>query len=71
MKNYSNENFTALRKQSSMTQEEFAEILGINRPQVGSYEEHRAKVPVEIIGKLCKMYNIRMEDFVFKQLKLS
>jgi len=40
-----------------LSQTEFADLLGITRGKVGSYEENRADVPVDLMQKLVKLYN--------------
>jgi transcriptional regulator with XRE-family HTH domain len=47
-----NENIKVLRKRMGMTQEKFAEVLGIKRSLIGAYEENRAVPPAENLNKI-------------------
>jgi transcriptional regulator with XRE-family HTH domain len=61
-------NLKYLRKQKSLTQEEMAEQLNIKRSLIGAYEEERAEPRLEIVQVLCDMFQISLEDFLFKDL---
>lgn len=53
-----NINFKFIRTEKfAINQTEFAAMLDITRGKVGSYEEGRADVPVDVMQKLVKLYN--------------
>ena len=63
-----NENIRFLRKQKGLTQEQFAEKVGINRSVVGAYEEGRASPPLETLLKMAELFQITADDFISKNL---
>lgn len=65
---YVNHNIKLLRKRENLSQEEFANLFGINRSNVGSYEEGRAVPPLELIIKISKYFNIKMEELIEKDI---
>jgi len=65
------QNLKYLRKQKGFTQEEMAEVLGIKRSLVGAYEEERAEPRLEVMQSICDMFQIALEDFLFKDLSES
>lgn len=57
-----------IRRILKTSQEEFSLDLDIKKSTLGSYEEGRAKVPIEIIVKVMELYGLPMEDmfdFIF------
>ncbi|MEQ8686800.1 MAG: LexA family transcriptional regulator [Imperialibacter sp.] len=63
-----NENIRFLRKQKGLTQEQFAEKVGIKRSVVGAYEEGRASPPLETLLKMAELFQITADDFISKNL---
>ncbi len=61
-------NLKYLRKQKGFTQEEMAEKLGIKRSLIGAYEEERAEPRLEVLQILCEMYELTLEELLFKNL---
>lgn len=59
-----NENIKVLRKRMGMTQEKFAEVLGIKRSLIGAYEEHRAIPPAENLNKISKVFGITLDQLL-------
>lgn len=59
---YVNENIKILRKRMKLTQEEFAELIGINRKAIGSYEENRATPPLDKLTKICKLFGVTLDQ---------
>ncbi len=57
-------NLRYLRHMSDCTQEEFAQILGIKRSALGSYEEGRANPNFAVMMQICKMFGITMEQLM-------
>lgn len=68
IKEISAQNFKTLRKDLGLTQKRFSEELGISIHALGSYEDKRAMTPVHIVLRLCKIFNISMEDFFTKKI---
>lgn len=64
-------NLKYLRKQKGLTQEEMAEKLGIKRSLIGAYEEERADPRLDVIQLMCEMFDLSLEDFLFKDLALG
>lgn len=58
-----------LRKQKNMTQNELAEILGIKRPALGSYEEERAEPKISLLRDMAKVFQVEVDDLIGKDLK--
>ncbi len=63
-----NENIRFLRKQKGLTQEQFAEKIGIKRSVVGAYEEGRASPPLETLLKMADLFQITADDFISKDI---
>ena len=54
-----------LRKNKGLTQENFAEIIGISRFSLINYERGARKVPEEVIKKISVAFNVELkEDFI-------
>ena len=65
---YAGKNLKYIRKQREWTQEEMANQLQIKRSLVGAYEEERAEPRLEVQESICALFNISLEDFLFKDL---
>lgn len=59
-----NENIRALRKKLQLTQDEFAQRLGIKRSLVGAYEEGRAEPRAELLQKMAAIFGTTMEALI-------
>lgn len=59
---YVNENIKILRNRMGLTQERFAEMIGINRKAVGSYEEGRATPPLDKLNKISKLFGVTIDQ---------
>lgn len=62
--NIINKNIKFLRKQKKMTQQEFADLLGIKRSSLGAYEEGRANPNLEILDSLTQEFNITIDQLL-------
>lgn len=58
------QNLRLLRKKSGMTQREFSELLGINRPAYGSYEESRAVPTLDVLIKMADELDVTLDDLI-------
>lgn len=59
-----NSNIKILRKQRGMTQQAFADALGIKRASVGAYEENRATFREDLIPAVARLLKIRESDLL-------
>lgn len=47
-----------LREDADLSQEAFAEIIGLSRPQYTRYETGTNEMPIKYLIKICKYYDI-------------
>jgi len=59
-----NENIRILRTKMGLTQEKFAELLGVKRSLIGAYEEGRAIPPANNLLKLSKVFRVSLDDLI-------
>jgi transcriptional regulator with XRE-family HTH domain len=59
-----NENLRTLRKKLQLTQDEFAQKLGIKRSLVGAYEEGRAEPRAELLQRMAESFGVSMESLI-------
>jgi len=64
----SNQNLKYLRKLRGWTQEEFANKLGIKRSLLGAYEEERAEPRIEVLGVVCDIFKLTLDEILRKDL---
>lgn len=50
-----------LREDNDLTQSQMAEILSINQRTVSYYERNEREVPIEIIVKYAKHFNVSLD----------
>lgn len=60
-----NENIRILRNRMGLTQEKLAELSGINRKVIGSYEEGRATPPLENLNTFANLFEITIDELSF------
>ena len=58
------ENIKFLRKQKGLTQEQFAEKLGIKRSLVGAYEEGRAEPGLANLQKISTILEVSIDNLI-------
>jgi len=61
MSNIAN-NLKYLRKKKGLTQQQFADEMGIKRASVGAYEENRAEPKYELLKKIADFYELTMDE---------
>lgn len=61
-------NLKLLRKKAGKTQSELADDLGVSRQAYASYEEGRAEPRIQILQRLSSIFNISVDDMLFKDL---
>jgi len=57
-------NIKFLRKKKGLTQQQFADELGIKRSLVGAYEEERADPKYDLLKKIALFFDISIDDFI-------
>jgi transcriptional regulator with XRE-family HTH domain len=61
-----NENIRILRKRLALTQDQFAQQLGVKRSLVGAYEEGRAEPRLELLQKMAEVFSISVDQLIGK-----
>lgn len=62
-------NIVYLRKKNGYNQTEFSELLGLNRPVVGSYEQRTANPSLETVMKISEKFNIDIYKLLYIDLQ--
>jgi transcriptional regulator with XRE-family HTH domain len=57
-------NIKFLRKKKGLTQQQFADQIGIKRSLVGAYEEERADPKYELLKTIALFFEISIDDFI-------
>jgi len=57
-------NIKFLRKKKGLTQQQFADQIGIKRSLVGAYEEERAEPKYELLKHMAIFFEITVDDFI-------
>ncbi len=57
-------NIKFLRKKKGLTQQQFADQVGIKRSLVGAYEEERAEPKYELLKVIASFFEISLDDFI-------
>lgn len=57
-------NLKYLRKKKKLTQQQFADELGIKRASVGAYEEGRAEPKYDLLDKIAQFYGLSMDELI-------
>jgi transcriptional regulator with XRE-family HTH domain len=57
-------NIKYLRKKKGLTQQQFADQVGIKRSLVGAYEEERAEPKYELLKTLALFFDVSIDDFI-------
>lgn len=63
-----NQNMKYLRKLRGLTQDEFAQKIGIKRSLVGAYEEERAEPNYEVLETVSDLFKVSIDDLLRKDL---
>ena len=64
-------NFRKLRSFKGLNQTEFAELFGITRSTVGSYEEGRAEPKLETLMKIADYFKLSVDDIIREELTVN
>jgi transcriptional regulator with XRE-family HTH domain len=57
-------NIKFLRKKKGLTQQQFADQIGIKRSLVGAYEEERADPKYDLLKKIALFFDLSIDDFI-------
>ncbi|MBK0378826.1 XRE family transcriptional regulator [Mucilaginibacter segetis] len=57
-------NIKFLRKKKGLTQQQFADQIGIKRSLVGAYEEERAEPKYDLLKNIASFFEISIDDFI-------
>jgi transcriptional regulator with XRE-family HTH domain len=57
-------NIKFLRKKKGLTQQQFADTIGIKRSLVGAYEEDRADPKYDLLKKIALFFEVSVDDFI-------
>jgi len=57
-------NIKFLRKKKGLTQQQFADQIGIKRSLVGAYEEERAEPKYDLLKTIASFFEITVDDFI-------
>ena len=61
-------NIKFLRKKKGLTQQQFADEVGIKRSLVGAYEEERAEPKYDLLKKIALYFDISLDDFINEEI---
>ncbi|MDA0196128.1 MAG: XRE family transcriptional regulator [Bacteroidetes bacterium] len=64
-----NENIRFLRKKMNLTQQQFAELIGIKRSLVGAYEEGRAEPRLINLSKMAKVFETSVDILMHNDVR--
>lgn len=56
--------FKQYRKENRLTQGNFADMLHISRPTLGSYEERRAMPPLAVLMTFAELCQVTVDDII-------
>ena len=57
-------NLKYLRKKKGLTQQQFADLMGIKRSLVGAYEEDRAEPKYELLKRIAENFDLTIDEFI-------
>ncbi len=58
-----------LRKSLKLSQEKFAEMLGMSKDTIFNYEKGKTAIPHDVIKRLCQEFHISADYFYFEKDK--
>jgi len=61
-------NLKYLRRKKNLTQQQFADLMGIKRASVGAYEEDRAEPKYELLKKIAEYYELTMDELAHEEI---
>lgn len=64
-------NIKKIRNIRGLSQQSFAELFGLTRGNISSYEESRAEPKIEVIVKIANFFGIPLTDLIEKDLSVN
>ncbi len=64
-------NIKKLRNTRGLSQQAFAELFGLSRGNISSYEEMRAEPRIETVLQIAKYFGIPVQEFIEKELSVN
>lgn len=64
-------NIKKIRNVRSLSQQAFADLFGLTRGNISSYEESRAEPKIETVVKIANYFGIPLVDFIEKELSVN
>lgn len=64
-------NIRKIRTLKNLSQAEFAELFGLSRANIGSYEEGRAQPKMEVLSQMASYFSLSIDDLVNKELSIK
>lgn len=61
-------NLKYLRKKKGLTQQQFADEIGIKRSLVGAYEEDRAEPKYDLLKRIAEYYDFSIDEFINEEI---
>ena len=61
-------NIRFLRKKNNLTQQEFADAIGIKRSMIGAYEEDRASPKMDNMKAIANYFGISVDELVSERI---
>ena len=58
-----------LRKSTKLSQEKFAERLGMSKDTIYNYEKGKTAIPHDLVKRLCREFNVSADYFYFEKDK--
>lgn len=65
---YLKNNIKYLRQSKGLSQEQIAERIGKTKSNLSSYENGRSVPPLDVLLKLCDLFQVNLDDLVNKDL---
>jgi transcriptional regulator with XRE-family HTH domain len=70
MKTMLAKNIKYLRRNNQLTQEDFANLFGLTRSAIGSYEEERASPSIETIIDISNYFKISVDSLIKTEIQI-
>ena len=63
------ENLKRIRKENGLSQEQFAEKLGVSRQAVSKWESGQSYPEMDKVLSICKMFNYNIDELLNENIK--
>jgi transcriptional regulator with XRE-family HTH domain len=61
-------NLKYLRRNKKLTQQQFADLMGVKRSLIGAYEEDRAEPKYELLKKIASFFDLSMDEMAHETI---